>query len=113
MTLEEVRIILKKELMEINLMNVEQSERSQLTFQSLEKYRQASNRIRIKEEQMETKRIQTVISGWKNDKKSTDVSTKEYFKKIRKDQTREHLKSLVGTEKFQEFIEKFGGKKDE
>lgn len=112
MSLDEIRIILKKEL---NMISADttllQSERSELVSKALEAYRQASNRLRIKEEQEESNRAQAVMTKWKNDKKPTDVSTKEYFKKIRKDQTREHLKSLVGTEKFQEFIEKFGGKK--
>lgn len=111
MTLQEAREVLKKKMFEISQMGVQQSERAVLIYEALEKYRQTSNQIRIKEKQEEAKRIKNVISGWKNDKKSTDVSTREYFKKIRKDQTREHLKSLVGTEKFQEFIEKFGGNK--
>lgn len=111
MNTEELRIILRKELMQISQMNVEQSERSQLTFQALEKYRQASNQIRIREEQMEAKRIQTVITGWKDEKKVNDTKTKKYFDELRKNQTRETIKSLAGSEALQEFIEKFGGKK--
>lgn len=111
MTTDEARATLRKELQqrmfEISQMEILQSKKAELVYNALEEYRQVSNRLRIKEEQEEQKRIQAVLAGWKSDKKTTDVSTKEYFKKIRKAQTQEHLKSLVGTEKFQEFIEKF------
>lgn len=111
MTTEELRIILKKELMNINNLQLPQQEKSQLVFNALEKFRQSSNQLRIKEEQEENKRIQSVLGGWKSEQKKTNSQTRKYFAELRKNQTREHLKTLVGSEKLQEFVEKFGGKK--
>lgn len=111
MTLEEVREVLKKKMLEISQMEVLQSEKPQLVFDALEQFRRSSNKIRQAEEQQESKRIQNVISGWKNDKKVNETRTKKYLDAIRKNQTRETIKSLAGSEALQEFIEKFGGRK--
>ncbi len=113
MTLEEAREVLKNKMFQIGQMEVLQSEKSKLVFDALEVYRKEINRINRPRQEAERKRLQDIMDQFKKDKKANDTKTKKIFLELRKNQTREHLKTLVGTEKFQEFVEKFGGKKNE